>query len=190
MPDESVKAAGDSAKPSDDNATEKVVKDATIEDGAGDGSKAEAESAEQTEPVQAISSISANTRKPSESGDGDGDHKKPEKLELKSTPIPAPVNLAMFDSGNLTERLEKALGSVAPLLREIFVDFAPYLSKTLIGSHGQELLIGGKWLDLNFFDCFKRVKHNCFEDKRNDLSDLLGKLKHIRNDDINSCQTR
>lgn len=48
------------------------------------------------------------------------------------------------EGGSLTERLEKALGSVAPLLREIFVDFAPFLSKTLIGSHGQELLIGGK----------------------------------------------
>ena len=45
---------------------------------------------------------------------------------------------------SLTERLEKALGSVSPLLREIFVDFAPFLSKTLIGSHGQELLIGGR----------------------------------------------
>ena len=44
---------------------------------------------------------------------------------------------------NITERLEKALGSAAPLLREIFVDFAPFLSKTLLGSHGQELLIGG-----------------------------------------------
>ncbi|XP_052793628.1 neurobeachin-like isoform X3 [Mya arenaria] len=93
-----------------------------------------------TEPLPTISSISAGARKHSES---ENHSTKPEKLELKSTPIPAPVNLAMLDSGNLTERLEKALGSVAPLLREIFVDFAPYLSKTLIGSHGQELLIGG-----------------------------------------------
>ncbi|WAQ98221.1 NBEA-like protein [Mya arenaria] len=92
-----------------------------------------------TEPLPTISSISAGARKHSES---ENHSTKPEKLELKSTPIPAPVNLAMLDSGNLTERLEKALGSVAPLLREIFVDFAPYLSKTLIGSHGQELLIG------------------------------------------------
>jgi hypothetical protein len=37
-----------------------------------------------------------------------------------------------------------ALGSVCPLLREIMVDFAPFLSKTLVGSHGQELLIEGK----------------------------------------------
>ena len=92
-----------------------------------------------------ISSISAGTSKPGE-GPDTRESKKPEKLELKNTPIPAPVNLAALDSGNLTERLEKALGSVAPLLREIFVDFAPYLSKTLIGSHGQELLIGGKFL--------------------------------------------
>lgn len=92
-----------------------------------------------------ISSISGGTRKPSENAEGgDGDHRKPEKLELHDTPIPGPVSLSMLDSGNLTDRLEKALGSVAPLLREIFVDFAPYLSKTLIGSHGQELLIGGK----------------------------------------------
>lgn len=32
---------------------------------------------------------------------------------------------------------------VAPLLRETFVDFAPFLSRTLLGSHGQELLIEG-----------------------------------------------
>jgi len=67
--------------------------------------------------------------------------------------IPAPLVISRMHSGaweqrngssaSLTERLEKALGSVAPLLREVFVDFAPFLSKTLLGSHGQELLFGG-----------------------------------------------
>lgn len=42
------------------------------------------------------------------------------------------------------DRLTKALETAAPLLREIFLDFAPFLSKTLLGSHGQELLIEGK----------------------------------------------
>uniref|UniRef100_A0A3B5AGV7 Neurobeachin n=1 Tax=Stegastes partitus TaxID=144197 RepID=A0A3B5AGV7_9TELE len=42
-----------------------------------------------------------------------------------------------------SERLEHALEKAAPLLREIFVDFAPFLSRTLLGSHGQELLIEG-----------------------------------------------
>uniref|UniRef100_A0A669CNB4 Neurobeachin n=1 Tax=Oreochromis niloticus TaxID=8128 RepID=A0A669CNB4_ORENI len=43
----------------------------------------------------------------------------------------------------ITTKLERALEKVAPLLREIFVDFAPFLSRTLLGSHGQELLIEG-----------------------------------------------
>uniref|UniRef100_A0A8C3KKC8 Neurobeachin n=1 Tax=Calidris pygmaea TaxID=425635 RepID=A0A8C3KKC8_9CHAR len=43
----------------------------------------------------------------------------------------------------ITAKLERALEKVAPLLREIFVDFAPFLSRTLLGSHGQELLIEG-----------------------------------------------
>ena len=65
-----------------------------------------------------------------------------------------PENLPPFKGeGTLTDRLERALGSVAPLLREIFVDFAPFLSKTLLGSHGQELLIGGK--DVETCGCCK-----------------------------------
>ncbi|CAG9133044.1 unnamed protein product [Plutella xylostella] len=44
---------------------------------------------------------------------------------------------------SLTHKLETALGPVCPLLREIMLDFAPFLSKTLVGSHGQELLVEG-----------------------------------------------
>ncbi|KAK6172415.1 hypothetical protein SNE40_016068 [Patella caerulea] len=92
-----------------------------------------------------IASISIQDRT---EASGDREHaSKPTKLELSNNiPVPVhnlPVSLDQGDSGTLTERLERALGSVAPLLREIFVDFAPFLSKTLIGSHGQELLIGG-----------------------------------------------
>ncbi|XP_061716788.1 neurobeachin isoform X13 [Cydia pomonella] len=47
---------------------------------------------------------------------------------------------------SLTHKLETALGPVCPLLREIMLDFAPFLSKTLVGSHGQELLMEGKGL--------------------------------------------
>lgn len=49
--------------------------------------------------------------------------------------------MCLFTS--ITDRLEHALEKAAPLLREIFVDFAPFLSRTLLGSHGQELLIEG-----------------------------------------------
>jgi hypothetical protein len=40
----------------------------------------------------------------------------------------------------LTSKLETTLSSVCPLLREIMCDFATFLSKTLLGSHGQDLV--------------------------------------------------
>ena len=36
------------------------------------------------------------------------------------------------------------MDQLAPLLRDIFMDFSSYLSKTLVGSHGQELLVEGE----------------------------------------------
>ncbi|KAM8905556.1 neurobeachin isoform 2-T2 [Spinachia spinachia] len=55
----------------------------------------------------------------------------------------APVPEDTQENMSITTKLERALEKVAPLLREIFVDFAPFLSRTLLGSHGQELLIEG-----------------------------------------------
>ncbi|XP_038150368.1 neurobeachin [Cyprinodon tularosa] len=55
----------------------------------------------------------------------------------------APMPEDKVENMSITTKLERALEKVAPLLREIFVDFAPFLSRTLLGSHGQELLIEG-----------------------------------------------
>uniref|UniRef100_A0A674MUF3 Neurobeachin n=1 Tax=Takifugu rubripes TaxID=31033 RepID=A0A674MUF3_TAKRU len=55
----------------------------------------------------------------------------------------APMPEDTEESMSITTKLEQALEKVAPLLRETFVDFAPFLSRTLLGSHGQELLIEG-----------------------------------------------
>ncbi|XP_061683071.1 neurobeachin-like isoform X2 [Syngnathoides biaculeatus] len=55
----------------------------------------------------------------------------------------APMPEDTLENMSITSKLERALEKVAPLLREIFVDFAPFLSRTLLGSHGQELLIEG-----------------------------------------------
>ncbi|XP_052323451.1 neurobeachin-like isoform X1 [Oncorhynchus keta] len=55
----------------------------------------------------------------------------------------APMPEDTVENISITTKLERALEKVAPLLREIFVDFAPFLSRTLLGSHGQELLIEG-----------------------------------------------
>lgn len=70
-------------------------------------------------------------------------------------PVPTPPREA-----SLTQKLEMALGSVCPLLREIMVDFAPFLSKTLVGSHGQELLMEGKGL------FFLSIKVFCHRNKK------------------------
>ena len=78
-------------------------------------------------------------------GTGSASKPRPEDLDIKPfvserpLPVPTPSREAM-----LTQKLEVALGTVCPLLREIMIDFAPFLSKTLIGSHGQDLLIEGK----------------------------------------------
>ncbi|KAM4627885.1 neurobeachin-like isoform 2-T2 [Polymixia lowei] len=63
--------------------------------------------------------------------------------DLKSFSSLAGFQTASRGAGHITTKLERALEKVAPLLREIFVDFAPFLSRTLLGSHGQELLIEG-----------------------------------------------
>ncbi|KAJ4935346.1 hypothetical protein JOQ06_016882 [Pogonophryne albipinna] len=63
--------------------------------------------------------------------------------ELKPFSSLTGLQAASRDAGHITTKLERALEKVAPLLREIFVDFAPFLSRTLLGSHGQELLIEG-----------------------------------------------
>ncbi|XP_062619252.1 LOW QUALITY PROTEIN: neurobeachin-like, partial [Saccostrea cucullata] len=100
----------------------------------GDHKEDEGKKAEANKPIHAISVTNKD------------DRPKLEKLQMPNKIHDTLANLPAVvgePTGSLTERLEKALGSVSPLLREIFVDFAPFLSKTLIGSHGQELLIGG-----------------------------------------------
>ncbi|XP_050442787.1 neurobeachin isoform X2 [Adelges cooleyi] len=68
-----------------------------------------------------------------------------EDFSLKNVNLPHQTHVPNREA-SLTNKLEAALGSVCPLLREIMVDFAPFLSKTLVGSHGQELLMEGKGL--------------------------------------------
>uniref|UniRef100_A0A5F8H0X4 Lipopolysaccharide-responsive and beige-like anchor protein n=1 Tax=Monodelphis domestica TaxID=13616 RepID=A0A5F8H0X4_MONDO len=63
--------------------------------------------------------------------------------KLPAVPVVSSVPEDSASNMSITERLEHALEKAAPLLREIFVDFAPFLSRTLLGSHGQELLIEG-----------------------------------------------
>ncbi|XP_011299746.1 neurobeachin isoform X4 [Fopius arisanus] len=100
---------------------------------------------------------------------------RPDDLPIKGLvehlPIPTPSREA-----SLTQKLEMALGSVCPLLREIMVDFAPFLSKTLVGSHGQELLMEGKGLTTfkNSTSVVELVMLLCSQEWQNSLQKHAG----------------
>ncbi|XP_059409994.1 lipopolysaccharide-responsive and beige-like anchor protein isoform X2 [Carassius carassius] len=91
-------------------------------------------------PVNSVSVVSAGeTVESTESAPGGTSTSS----NLPSVPALSPVTQSSAPNMSISERLEHALEKTAPLLREIFVDFAPFLSRTLLGSHGQELLIEG-----------------------------------------------
>ncbi|XP_030207638.1 lipopolysaccharide-responsive and beige-like anchor protein isoform X2 [Gadus morhua] len=90
-------------------------------------------------PADSVAVVSSTTQ--STSADAAAGGQAPASTNLPSVPILAPISTT--PSMSISERLEHTLEKSAPLLREIFVDFAPFLSRTLLGSHGQELLIEG-----------------------------------------------
>lgn len=94
-------------------------------------------------PTNAVSVVSAldSAQAPDVTGGSPGSGSSNSRLPSVPTVSSVPEDSA--SNMSITERLEHALEKAAPLLREIFVDFAPFLSRTLLGSHGQELLIEG-----------------------------------------------
>ncbi|XP_039429712.1 neurobeachin isoform X18 [Culex pipiens pallens] len=101
---------------------------------------------------------------------------RPEDLNLKA-PFVGQIPMALPSrEASLTQKLEIALGPVCPLLREIMVDFAPFLSKTLVGSHGQELLMEGKGLTTfkNSHSVVELVMLLCSQEWQNSLQKHAG----------------
>nr|XP_029733359.1 neurobeachin-like isoform X10 [Aedes albopictus] len=101
---------------------------------------------------------------------------RPEDLNLKA-PFVGQIPMAIPSrEASLTQKLEIALGPVCPLLREIMVDFAPFLSKTLVGSHGQELLMEGKGLTTfkNSHSVVELVMLLCSQEWQNSLQKHAG----------------
>ncbi|XP_028289645.1 lipopolysaccharide-responsive and beige-like anchor protein isoform X2 [Gouania willdenowi] len=92
-------------------------------------------------PIDTVAVVSSGDSSQSSPADAGG--QDPASASLPSVPPLSPVTQNTAPSMSISERLEHALEKAAPLLREIFVDFAPFLSRTLLGSHGQELLIEG-----------------------------------------------
>uniref|UniRef100_A0A669BXS0 Neurobeachin n=1 Tax=Oreochromis niloticus TaxID=8128 RepID=A0A669BXS0_ORENI len=92
-------------------------------------------------PIDSVSVVSSSDASQSTSADSAACKHKNTKPDCSIGRAYSVCCLFCFFS--ISERLEHALEKAAPLLREIFVDFAPFLSRTLLGSHGQELLIEG-----------------------------------------------
>ncbi|KAJ8271849.1 hypothetical protein COCON_G00107080 [Conger conger] len=90
-------------------------------------------------PVSNVAVVSSGDATPSGNTEAaaEGDSTS---ANLPAVPTLAPLTHESASRMSISERLDHALEKAAPLLREIFVDFAPFLSRTLLGSHGQELL--------------------------------------------------
>jgi len=59
-------------------------------------------------------------------------------------PLPSSLKSGVdFNRLSLSEKLEVGFRSSGSLLKEVLVDFSPFLSRILIGSHGQELVLEG-----------------------------------------------
>jgi len=56
------------------------------------------------------------------------------------------------------------MDQLAPLLKDIFMDFSSFLAKTLTGSHGQELLNEGDslYVMFNFISARKITNYRIF----------------------------
>ncbi|XP_066137114.1 lipopolysaccharide-responsive and beige-like anchor protein isoform X3 [Saccopteryx bilineata] len=93
--------------------------------------------------TNAVSVVSAVDPAQAPNTGGESPGGRSSNAKLPSVPAVGSVPQDQVSKMSITERLEHALEKAAPLLREIFVDFAPFLSRTLLGSHGQELLIEG-----------------------------------------------
>ncbi|XP_058922689.1 lipopolysaccharide-responsive and beige-like anchor protein isoform X1 [Kogia breviceps] len=94
-------------------------------------------------PTNAVSVVSSVDSAQASDMGGESPGGRSSNAKLPAVPTVGSVPQDQVSNMSITERLEHALEKAAPLLREIFVDFAPFLSRTLLGSHGQELLIEG-----------------------------------------------
>lgn len=94
-------------------------------------------------PTNAVSVVSSVDSAQASDAGRESPGGRSSSAKLPAVPAVGSVPQDQVSNMSITERLEHALEKAASLLREIFVDFAPFLSRTLLGSHGQELLIEG-----------------------------------------------
>uniref|UniRef100_H2YT35 BEACH-type PH domain-containing protein n=1 Tax=Ciona savignyi TaxID=51511 RepID=H2YT35_CIOSA len=76
--------------------------------------------------------------------------------------------------GDVSSRLERSMDQLAPLLRDIFIDFSSYLSKILTGSHGQELLVEGMVCMKSYTSVVELVMLLCSQEWQNSIQKNAG----------------
>ncbi|KAK6016578.1 hypothetical protein OSTOST_17937, partial [Ostertagia ostertagi] len=75
------------------------------------------------------------------------DYKAEELSKLGGSTTTAPSQQPAERRQYLTSKLQTALETTAPLLREIMSDFRSFFQKTLLGTHGQEIMNDSKVLE-------------------------------------------
>ncbi|KAK5985962.1 DUF4704 domain-containing protein, partial [Trichostrongylus colubriformis] len=75
------------------------------------------------------------------------DYKAEELSKLGASSSSAPTQQPAERRQYLTSKLQTALETTAPLLREIMSDFRSFFQKTLLGTHGQEIMNDSKVLE-------------------------------------------
>jgi hypothetical protein len=133
---------GDDDAESDDRSEERARNDIAREIASADAGGTADSTTEEEEDAKGAGISSIQLSRQENSGNGSG----PAVPLSVQTALPAVDNLPSpvdGDASSLTSKLERSLGPIAPILREVFVDFAAFLAKTLLGSHGQEILGSG-----------------------------------------------
>ncbi|XP_078481604.1 neurobeachin isoform X1 [Ciona intestinalis] len=87
---------------------------------------------------------------------------------------PNTMNIKQDDAGDVSSRLERSMDQLAPLLRDIFLDFSGYLSKILTGSHGQELLVEGLVCMKSYSSVVELVMLLCSQEWQNSIQKNAG----------------
>ena len=125
---------------SDTNGVDKSLKEICLDDGASNNNL---DSNDDQNNNVAISSIQVLKPVAAMAIEGAG------VIEVEKQKLPdypqSSNNAELLAKSNIsiTEKLEKALSSVAPFLKDIFTEFSHLLSKVIVGSHGQELISSG-----------------------------------------------
>ncbi|CAF3982426.1 unnamed protein product, partial [Rotaria sp. Silwood1] len=98
------------------------------------------------------------------------DNNEVNKINLQST------NKNSIDINNTSAtatQYERALLNIAPFLRDIFIEFSHILTKTLVDSHGQELLPNGLHALKQIASVVELVMLLCSQEWQNSLQGMF-----------------